>query len=89
MSKGLIVIGFDFADNRQIALDFLHQNSVTFPNILDSSEEAVETGLMTYGATAAPVNYIIDRKGKISFVWLGYDENSKRGVDVLKNLGLK
>ncbi|MGD2095177.1 MAG: TlpA disulfide reductase family protein, partial [Phycisphaerales bacterium] len=88
-SKGLVVIGFDFADDKQIALDFLRRNLVTFPNILDTSDEAVKTGFMTYGAAAAPVNYIIDRKGKISDVWLGYDENSRQGVDALKNLGLK
>lgn len=88
-SKGLIVLGFDFADDRQIALDFLHQNSVTFPNILDSSDEAIKTGFMTYGATAAPVNYILDREGKIVAAWLGYEKGQKQAIAALEKLGLK
>jgi peroxiredoxin/outer membrane lipoprotein-sorting protein len=88
-SKGLVVLGFDFADDRQIALDFLRQHLVAFPNILDISDEAIKTGFMTYGARAAPVNYIIDHEGKIVDAWLGYDLNSKRGVDVLTKLGFK
>jgi peroxiredoxin/outer membrane lipoprotein-sorting protein len=87
--KGLIVLGFDFADERQIALDFLRQHSVTFPNVLDTSEQAIKTGFMAYGARAAPVNYIIDHEGKITDAWLGYDQNGTRGVDVLAKLGIK
>lgn len=88
-SKGLIVLGFNFSDDRQITLDFLHENSITFPNILDTSEEAIKTGFMTYGATAAPVNYIIDRKGKIAAAWLGFDKDAKSRLEVLEKLGLK
>jgi len=86
--KGLVVLGFDFADDRQIALDFLRQHSVTFPNIVDASDDAVKTGFIEYQARAAPVNYIIDRKGKIAGAWLGHDPNSPQGADVLTRLGL-
>ena len=88
-SKGLIVLGFDFADDRQLASDFLCRHSVTFPNILDSSDEAVKAGFFIYGARAAPVNYIIDREGKVAAAWFGYDQNSTRGADELAKLGLK
>jgi peroxiredoxin len=89
-SQGLVVLGFDFGnDDKQIVLDFLRQLSVTFPNILDNSNEGIKTGFMTYGATSAPVNYIIDREGKIAAAWLGYDENSTQGIDVLTKLGFK
>ena len=87
-SQGLIVLGFDFADDRHIALDFLRQHSVTFPNIIDASNEAIKTGFMTYGATFAPAYYIIDREGRIAAAW-GYVENSTWGVDVLTKLGFK
>ncbi len=87
--KGLVILGFDFADDRQIACDFLRQHSVTFPNIVDDSEEAIKAGFIAYGARAAPVNYIIDREGKIAAAWIGYDENSPHGVEVLAKLGLK
>ncbi|MHC4121451.1 MAG: redoxin domain-containing protein [Planctomycetota bacterium] len=88
-SKGLIVLGFDFADDRQIALDFLHTHSVTFPNIVDNSDEAVKAGFFSYAARAAPVNYIIDREGKIAAAWLGYDQTGKRGIEALAKLGIK
>jgi peroxiredoxin/outer membrane lipoprotein-sorting protein len=87
-SQGLIVLGFDFADDRQIALDFLHQHSVTFPNIVDDSEDAIKTGFIKYQARAAPVNYIVDRQGKIAAAWLGHDPNSPQSADVLAKLGL-
>jgi peroxiredoxin len=88
-SKGLIVLGFDFADDKQIALDFLRENSVTFPNILDTSKGAVMTGWMVYGAKATPVNYVVDREGKIVAAWISNDQNSTLGVDTLAKLGLK
>ncbi len=86
--KGLIVLGFNYVDDKQIVLDFLRQYSVTFPNILDTSDEGIKTGFMTYGATFAPAYYIIDREGKIAAAW-GYNENSTWGVDVLTKLGFK
>jgi peroxiredoxin/outer membrane lipoprotein-sorting protein len=88
-SRGFVALGFDYADDRQIALDFLSQHSVTFPNIVDTSEEAIKTGFMTYGARAAPVNYIIDREGKIAAAWLGHNPSSSKGIDILTKLGLK
>ena len=30
--KGLVILGFDFSDDKQIALDFLRENSATFPS---------------------------------------------------------
>jgi len=86
--KGLVVLGFDFADDRQIALDFLQEHSVTFPNVVDTSDEAIKTGFIKYQARAAPVNYLIDRQGKIAAAWLGYDPNSTRGINELTKLGL-
>jgi len=88
-SQGLVMLGFNFADNKQIVLDFFRQHSVTFPNILDTTSEGIKTGFMTYGATAAPVNYIIDREGRIAATWLGHDPNSPQGIDVLTKLGIQ
>jgi peroxiredoxin/outer membrane lipoprotein-sorting protein len=88
-SKGLVVLGFDFADDRQIALDFLRQHAATFPSIVDASEAAIKTGFMEYQARAAPVNYIIDREGTIGAAWLGHDPGSPQAADALKKLGLE
>ena len=88
-TNGLVVLGFDFADDRQIALDFLSQHSVTFPNIVDTSDEAIKAGFIEYQARAAPVNYLIDREGKIAAAWLGSNEESTQGIDTLAKLGIR
>ena len=87
--KGLVILGFNFSDNKQIALDFLRENSATFPNILDTSDEAIKTGFFTYGASATPVNYVLDREGKIVAAWIGYEKGHKQALTALKKSGLK
>jgi len=86
---GLVVLGFNFADDRQSGAGFLRENSITFPNVLDSSDEAIKTGFMTFMARAAPVNYLIDREGKVALAWLGHDEQDERGLRMLATLGVK
>ena len=68
--KGLVILGFNCADDKQIALDFLRKNSVTFPIILDSSYFAIITSLYGYKSRGVPVSYIIDREGKIAAAWV-------------------
>jgi len=87
--EGLVVLGFNFADDRQSGLEFLRQNAITFPNVLDSSDEAIKTGFMTYMARAAPVNYLIDREGKVALAWLGYDKDDDRPLQMLATLDVK
>jgi hypothetical protein len=36
-SKGLVILGFNCADDKKIAVEFLGENGATFPTILDSS----------------------------------------------------
>ena len=38
--KGLVVLGVNVADSRKIGLDYLKENKVTFPIILDISAAA-------------------------------------------------
>jgi peroxiredoxin/outer membrane lipoprotein-sorting protein len=90
--QGIVVLGFNFSDDRQDALDFLTQNKISFPNIIDTSDEAVITGFMLYMARAAPVNYIINREGEIASSWLGFDMDNKQsneGLEILKQLGIE
>jgi len=88
-NQGLVVLGFDFADDAKSTSDFLRECSVTFPNVVDSSDEAVKTGFFSYAARAAPVNYILDREGKIASAWLGYEKGGTQGLQALARLGLK
>jgi peroxiredoxin len=87
--KGLVVLGFNSADNKQIALDFLDENGATFPSVLDSSLEAAMTGLTAYGTSSVPTTYVIGRDGKIVDGWIGYEEDDPRVTNALKKLGLE
>jgi len=91
--KGLAVLGFNCADDKQIALDFLKENSISFSNIVDSSDAANKTYYEDYqklkGRSAVPLTYIIDRDGKVAGAFYGYEEDDKRGVEILQKLGMK
>jgi len=87
--KGMVILGFNCADDKQIALDFMRDNSATFPNVLDSSDAAVKVGFNSYKMSGVPLNYIIDREGKIVDAWYGYEEGHKRALASLEKAGLK
>jgi peroxiredoxin len=87
--KGLVVLGFNSSDDRRIALEMLRENSVTFPNILDASDSAVKTAWQEYRSSGVPLNYIIDREGKIADAWYGYEKGHKRALTILQKLGLR
>jgi peroxiredoxin len=87
--KGMVILGFNCADDKQIALDFMRANSATFPNVLDSSDAAVKVGFSSYKMGGVPLNYIIDKEGKIVDAWYGYEEGHKRALAALEKSGLK
>ena len=84
-----MILGFNCSDDRQIALDFMRENSAKFPSILDSSDAAVQIGFSGYKMSGVPLNYIIDREGKIVDAWYGYEEGHKRALTALEKSGLK
>jgi peroxiredoxin len=87
--KGLVLLGFNCSDDKKIALEFQRENGVTFPAIVDSSEAAVRVGFRDYKAGGVPLNYIIDKQGKIVDTWYGYEEGHKRALAALEKAGLK
>ena len=87
--KGLVILGFNCSDDKQIALDFMRENSATFPSILDSSDAAVKVGFRDYQMSGVPLNYIIDREGKIVDAWYGYEQGHKQALEALEKAGLK
>ena len=87
--KGLVVLGFNCADEKQRVLDVLRENSVAFPNIVDASSDARRTSSEDYRETGVPLNYIIDKQRKVAAAWYGYKEGDKRGLEVLEKLGIK
>ena len=87
--KGLVILGLNTADDRQIALDFMRANGATFPNILDSSDAGEKVAFQDYRNSACPTNYLIDREGKIIEGWCGYEAGHTRVKDALKKLGIQ
>jgi peroxiredoxin len=87
-SKGLVILGFNFADDKQIALEFLRENEATFPTILDSSDAATKIAFQDYRASGVPVNYVIDREGKVVDAWYGYEKGHPRAKAALAKAGL-
>jgi peroxiredoxin len=87
--KGLVVLGVNLADTRKIALDYLKENKVTFPIILDTSRaarEAMNQYLVLPDLGADPMTYVIGRDGKIVDGWFGYDSNRTKAA--VEKLGL-
>jgi peroxiredoxin/outer membrane lipoprotein-sorting protein len=88
---GLVILGFNCADDKRIALRFMHESSVTFPTVLDSSDAAEDLMLRGYRnkTRSVPLNYIIDSQGKVVDAWCGYEEGSNRTQAALKKAGLR
>lgn len=88
--KGLVLLGINCTDSKAAAVAFLRQNNVTFPNIIDTSQAArkvVLTEYQTPPASAVPLEYIIDRDGKIVVGWYGSGGNT--GQRALQELGIR
>ena len=84
----MVILGINCADDRKIALDFLRDNSATFPNILDTSFSTIKLIYDDYKKNGDPLNYIIDREGKVVDAWYGYEEGHKRAIAALEKLGV-
>jgi peroxiredoxin len=90
--KGLVVLGFNCADDKQIALGMLHDNGVTFPNVIDSSDAALKVCFQQYqqrGSAAVPLSYVIDREGKVVNAWYGYEKGHPKVKAFLEKMEIK
>jgi peroxiredoxin len=87
--RGVVILGLNCADDRKIALDFLRDNSATFPNILDTSITTIKLVYNDYKKSGDPLSYIIDREGRIVDAWYGYEEGHKRAIAALEKAGVK
>jgi peroxiredoxin len=76
--KGLRIVGFNCADSRKTVTDFFSEYKTSYQTVLDNSAEAQEVFFTRYqrirGISAVPLNYIIDRDGKIFRAWYGFDD---------------
>jgi hypothetical protein len=84
---GLVILGCNASDDKQIALEFMRENGAEFPTILDSSDAATKVSFQDYRGSGVPLNYIIDREGKIVDAWYGYEEGHPRAMAALQKTG--
>jgi hypothetical protein len=88
--KGLVVLGFNASDDKNIALEMMRDNKVTFPNIIDSSDAAHKVCFneyQRYGRSAVPMSYVIGRDGKILAGWYGYDGDEPQAMAAFEKAG--
>ncbi len=83
-----MVLGVNTADKRQIALDLLKKNALTFPCIVDSSTKAQKL-MEAYCVSGVPTTYVIDKEGKIMAAWMGFSEKDENVKGALKKLGME
>jgi thiol-disulfide isomerase/thioredoxin len=60
-AKGLVILAVDLAEEVAVVRDYVKQNKLTFPVLLD---KAGEVGGI-YGAESIPTTYLIDRAGNV------------------------
>jgi cytochrome c biogenesis protein CcmG/thiol:disulfide interchange protein DsbE len=73
-SKDVVLLGVDGAEAEREALSFVHQHGITYQNVRDSMDGATA---ISYGATANPETFFINRDGVVAAHWIGpIDEQS-------------
>ena len=82
--KDVVILGFNCADAREFALGFLKEKGVTFPNVVDSSPEARDVYGRGYRGSAVPLNFILDRKGRVVAAFAGYSADDPQGPDAIQ-----
>ncbi len=91
-SQGLVILGYNCSDERELVAAYLKEKSITFANIVDTSDAATKVCFEQYqkpGSSGVPLNYIIDKTGRVAASWYGYQEDDKTAKEVLEKLGIK
>lgn len=87
-ARGLCVLGFNCTDDAAIAKDLMRKQGVCYPTILDGSDRAQSVFFTGYRGSGVPLNYVVDREGKVAAAWYGWSANDPRLERVLRDLGI-
>jgi len=86
--QGMVILGVNCGDDKNIAKLMVRENQVTFPNIRDASKLMYKVLNERYHALGGvPMNYIIDRQRKVVDAWLG--RNHARALEALQTVGVE
>ncbi len=84
------MIGLNCMDEKKFVEKFVKDRKLTYPIVFDISEKAKKTVYEDLGCKGGvPVNYIIDRKGRVVDAWYGHFKDKNRARSALKKLGIK
>jgi peroxiredoxin len=73
--KGVVVVGVNTGERGEpapLARQFRAKHALTFPILVDAGDKVAGR----YGVTAFPTNVVIDRKGVVRMIGVGFDPNS-------------
>jgi hypothetical protein len=83
---GVVVLGFNTADSKEKVVELMRQKGATFPTILDGSRAVQAVATNRYRSSSVPMNYIIDREGRIAAAFSGYRKGDERGVQAIREI---
>jgi hypothetical protein len=63
------VLGIDLRDARAAALDFVHNNNISYPSIFDPAGKSL-LALNGYPRTVVPSTIVLDKQGRVAAVYL-------------------
>lgn len=75
-SKGLEIVGIDVDDNKSDGLAFLDKVSVVFPTAYNPDAQCAAV----FGVQTMPSSYLIDRKGQVRYIELGFFNENKNDI---------
>jgi thiol-disulfide isomerase/thioredoxin len=68
-SQGVALIGIDVRDERSAALDFVHDNQISYPSIFDPAARSL-LALSGYPRSVVPSTIVLDRRHRVAAVYL-------------------
>jgi thiol-disulfide isomerase/thioredoxin len=68
-AQGVQLIGIDVRDQRSAALDFVHDNQISYPSIFDPAGRSL-LALSGYPRSVVPSTIVLDRQHRVAAVYL-------------------
>lgn len=77
--KDVVILGLDFQESRKEVKPFVNQFKVNYPILLDEEGAVAES----YEVFGLPTTFILDKKGIIRYVSMGYPDDLEKLVNSL------
>jgi thiol-disulfide isomerase/thioredoxin len=68
-AEGVQLVGIDVRDERSAALDFVHDNQISYPSIFDPAGRSL-LALTGYPRSVVPSTIVLDRQHRVAAVYL-------------------